>query len=627
MKFKIVFCVLFIFWFFSQTYWYNQCENYENKLNELKEKHEELEDEYNNIEDNVKDNYSSWNITNSQFRAIVIREQEDIIDEMKDLEYEYEKAYSDYSDCIQEYEWTYTNYLNKSLEYYEKWDYLNAIKYLEKAYSINNSEETKTLLWTLYFEYWNIKFEEYDYNTAIKYYSLYLSIYPQNFAITFNIWLTYYNNKDYENSEKYIKKAIEYSNNSKEKEKAETFLKDIVATQESKVNDSHSYKQYRMQKMNIYEAWESINSYNEVTIAIIDDWININHPDLTNNIWINNKEIPGNWIDDDYNWFVDDFNWRNFVYDSNNILPLWNHGTMIAWIIWAEINNNRWIAGIVKNVKLMSVWVCVWKDFSDNWESYCNEEHIKNGIIYAINNWADIINISLWWSQFIYSDSYDDILEKAYKKWIVITIAAGNWDILSNNTNWVNTTVNKISPVCNFWNNSSNIIWVGAFDENWYRASRSNYWNCIDFYWFGENIISTSIPNDNFWWNYDTWDWTSFSTPMITWIIWIWYNKYWKTNQQLIYDALLESLTENEVGNTMINAKIYLYFLWLNIKTKTVFDSINKKFSKYSIKKKNDKLIYILQILETYENKITNEEKLYILKYLKKLIYNELYYK
>lgn len=50
-----------------------------------------------------------------------------------------------------------------------------------------------------------------------------------------------------------------------------------------------------------------------IIIAIIDGGVDINHEDLKGKIWINEKEIPNNKIDDDKNGYVDDINGWNFI--------------------------------------------------------------------------------------------------------------------------------------------------------------------------------------------------------------------------------------------------------------------------------------------------------------------------
>lgn len=50
-----------------------------------------------------------------------------------------------------------------------------------------------------------------------------------------------------------------------------------------------------------------------VVVAVLDSGIEIDHPDLAENIWTNPGEIPGNGIDDDGNGYVDDVHGWNFI--------------------------------------------------------------------------------------------------------------------------------------------------------------------------------------------------------------------------------------------------------------------------------------------------------------------------
>ncbi|WP_114750395.1 S8 family peptidase [Pleomorphovibrio marinus] len=50
-----------------------------------------------------------------------------------------------------------------------------------------------------------------------------------------------------------------------------------------------------------------------VVVAVIDSGVDIEHEDLQGKIWVNEKEIPGNGIDDDKNGYVDDVNGWNFI--------------------------------------------------------------------------------------------------------------------------------------------------------------------------------------------------------------------------------------------------------------------------------------------------------------------------
>ena len=50
-----------------------------------------------------------------------------------------------------------------------------------------------------------------------------------------------------------------------------------------------------------------------VVVAVIDGGVDTKHPDLQGVLWTNQKEIPGNGIDDDQNGYVDDIHGWNFI--------------------------------------------------------------------------------------------------------------------------------------------------------------------------------------------------------------------------------------------------------------------------------------------------------------------------
>jgi cell wall-associated protease len=63
------------------------------------------------------------------------------------------------------------------------------------------------------------------------------------------------------------------------------------------------------------------NDEQEIVVAVIDSGVEITHPALKNKIWTNEKEIPGNGIDDDGNGYIDDVHGWNFLggTDGKNI--------------------------------------------------------------------------------------------------------------------------------------------------------------------------------------------------------------------------------------------------------------------------------------------------------------------
>lgn len=51
----------------------------------------------------------------------------------------------------------------------------------------------------------------------------------------------------------------------------------------------------------------------EVIVGVIDSWVEVDHEDLKDVIWVNKGEIPNNGIDDDKNGYIDDINGWSFL--------------------------------------------------------------------------------------------------------------------------------------------------------------------------------------------------------------------------------------------------------------------------------------------------------------------------
>ena len=91
-----------------------------------------------------------------------------------------------------------------------------------------------------------------------------------------------------------------------------------------------------------------------IVVAIVDDGVNLNHPDLQGNLWKNYAEIPGNGIDDDGNGYIDDVNGWN-AESNNGSITGGGHGTPVAGIVGANGNNGIGVAGVNWDVKLMII--------------------------------------------------------------------------------------------------------------------------------------------------------------------------------------------------------------------------------------------------------------------------------
>ncbi len=472
---------------------------------------------------------------------------------------------------------------SEEYEYIQKWsnaynydnDLDTAIYYFEKAYDVCETEDScamvKDILVSSYSEQWSLYWKKENSDKAREYFNKALELKPKDFWALYNLWTTYIF-VDQAKALEYFAKAKDVAINEEQitaindkidvtkklKENFKEAEQEKIAKESSPVNDPYAYQQYYLQWLNVYEAQKKITWYwNYATIAIIDDWIYINHPDLANHIRSNRTdttyEIDWNWKDDDGNWYIDDYNWWNFVTNSKDMTPTGVHWTMVAWIIWARSNNGQWIAWIVPNwhIKLMPLIV-----FDSNW--YTTKDRIIKAMEYAIDNWANVINLSLWWNQFEYSSDYDAVFKKAMKKNVVIVVVAGNWDVL---TNWINTSTSNISPVCNWSVIDWNSLGVGALTKWWKPASWSNYWYCVNVWAYWEDIVSTTIDTVN---PYTSWDWTSFAAPMISAIIWLWYVQYWKLVPTIFTSSLLETFSTFN-GKYVPDASAFLDNVWKRV--------------------------------------------------------------
>ena len=119
-------------------------------------------------------------------------------------------------------------------------------------------------------------------------------------------------------------------------------------------NDTNFPLLYGMTKIGAPQAWDVTTGSSNVVVGVIDEGIDITHPDLQANIWTNPAEIPGNGIDDDGNGFIDDINGYNFR-DRTGAFPIESHATHVAGTIGAVGNNNRGVVGVNWQVSLMSL--------------------------------------------------------------------------------------------------------------------------------------------------------------------------------------------------------------------------------------------------------------------------------
>ena len=259
-------------------------------------------------------------------------------------------------------------------------------------------------------------------------------------------------------------------------------------------NDPDLAKQWYLSKLQMTNVWSMETGQSNVVVAVIDSGVDVAHPDLRDNIWVNHREILGDNIDNDNNGFVDDINGWDFVENDNDPSPKFStdcfslgtcskeailHGTLVAGVISAIGNNNFGVSGITWKAKIMPLRVLSEDGSGSTYD-------VVRAINYAIDNKADIINLSF------VGETFDLLLEeavnRAYQAGIVIVAAAGN-----ENTDGhaINLDLRKMYPICQKGDNNENIIiGVGGSNANNQLSSFSN---------FGSSCIDVLAPGEDFW--------------------------------------------------------------------------------------------------------------------------------
>ncbi len=141
---------------------------------------------------------------------------------------------------------------------------------------------------------------------------------------------------------------------------------DHVATlRETAPNDADFVKQWALKNsaaradIRATQAWDlgtggKDRDGNDIVVAIVDGGMDLAHQDLASNLFVNTGEIPGDGIDNDGNGYVDDVNGWN-AYNGTGTIPSNSHGTHVAGIAGASGNNDKHVAGVNWNVKIMPV--------------------------------------------------------------------------------------------------------------------------------------------------------------------------------------------------------------------------------------------------------------------------------
>ncbi len=246
------------------------------------------------------------------------------------------------------------------------------------------------------------------------------------------------------------------------------------------------------------------------------------------NYYYNPEYDPRHIVGDDYS----NPDQRN--YGNNDVKgPDANHGTHVAGIIGAQRNNGVGMDGIADNVRIMSVR-CV----PDGDE---RDKDVANAIRYAVDNGAQIINMSFGKSYSWDKDVVDRAVKYAEKHDVLLVHAAGN-DGSNNDTG--NNFPNDNFAKKGLFKPKKSKVWLEVGALNWKggensAASFSNYGKeNVDVFAPGVQIYSTTVGSE-----YASYQGTSMASPVVAGIAALLRSYFPELTAKQVKAVIMESAT------------------------------------------------------------------------------------
>lgn len=271
--------------------------------------------------------------------------------------------------------------------------------------------------------------------------------------------------------------------------------------------------------ISVTEAWDIERGDPGTIIAVLDDGVNVGHPDLAGNVWTNPDEIPDNDIDDDDNGYIDDVHGWDFENNDNTVEHNDGgvggyHGTHVAGIATAVSDNDTGISGVCPRCTLMPLKF----DYSLAGE--------LEALDYARRMGADIVNGSYGgapWSRLEYSAFRALRLQD-----VLAVMAAGNASA-DNDAPLMTRRRGRVGVSYRMYPASyglPHILSVAASDHDdqyasssWCEESGIPHWRCLFTSWGAESVdlaapgadVLSTFPNAG----YEALDGTSMATPHV----------------------------------------------------------------------------------------------------------------
>lgn len=252
-----------------------------------------------------------------------------------------------------------------------------------------------------------------------------------------------------------------------------------------RTDDLHLEEVLGMKGVDIGLPQGKLNFKKDVIVALIDSGVNITHPDLKDNIYVNTVECEieedliefqfGDIVDRDNNGYPGDCMGWNFTgkdIGSHIVNDKNGHGTLMAGVI-SSVNNNRiGLAGISSRIKILPL-----KVVSDHEERSQKPffERVKKAIRYAIDKKADVINMSFGWPLSIHDNEIEQLIAEALSKDVSVVAAMGN------------DSHNALIYPCHI----EGVLCVAAHGVRGELSPFTNYGSGVDIAAPGDDILST----------------------------------------------------------------------------------------------------------------------------------------
>ena len=249
-------------------------------------------------------------------------------------------------------------------------------------------------------------------------------------------------------------------------------------------DDPEFADQYAHQLIQMEDAWDISTGSRDIVVAVLGTGVDVNHPDLVDNIWVNQDEVAGNKIDDDGNGYVDDVHGWDFASGSHEMTPWYEHETEVAGVIGAVGNNGKGVCGVNWQCSLMVL------------ETQYASSEIAEALDYAAANGARVLNMSFGSDEF--GPGGDPVvqtaIDNAYEQGVLLVASAGNAD--SSRPHY---------PAA-----YPNVLAVASTNGEDIKTGHSTFGNWVDIAAPGTDIVTTEVGGE-----YIATAGTSFSAPYV----------------------------------------------------------------------------------------------------------------